>query len=74
MFLTFYIFYNIVLVSEFPIVDRIIIYQITQTIHIYQKAVSEGEEQKDTEAPSDARSELLTTPPEREKEPAGCIG
>lgn len=67
------IFYNTVLISRFPIADRIIIYHFTQTIHIYHKVVSEGEEQKDTEAPSDAGSELLTDSPEKEKESARCI-
>lgn len=67
------IFYNTVLKSRFPIADRITIYQITQTIHIYQKAVSEGEEKRYTEAPNDAGSELLIAPPERKKKPAKCI-
>lgn len=67
------IFYNVALKSRFPTADRIITYQITQTIHIYQKAVSEGEEQKDTKAPSDGGSELLTAPPGRENKPAQCI-
>lgn len=36
-------------------------------MHIYQKALSEGEEQTDTEAPSDVGSELPTAPPETSK-------